>query len=190
MAQAGRRVLVIDADFHKPTQHRIFSTGREKGLSSVLTGQEPLEKVVCHTAVDGLDLLPAGPTPPNPAELLNSDAFVKFLAVASGLYDQVIIDSPPVMALTDARIMGAVCKNTILVLRAEKSTRRAAHQSCEALASVGASVLGVVVNAVPHRKDRYYYGGYRYHRYGYRYGYGREVPKNDEDAVSVEGGAK
>lgn len=177
MAQAGQRTLIVDADFHKPVQHKIFDVEREKGLSNVLTGQETLDKAICRSAVDGLDILPCGPIPPNPSELLNSQAFADTLSAVSERYDHIVIDSPPIMPITDARILGAMCDVTIMVLRAEKSNRRTAQQACDAVMGLGGRILGAVVNAVPRRKDRYYYGGYRYYRYGYRYGYrgtGRE----------------
>ena len=181
MAQAGQRTIIVDADFHRPSQHKIFDVEREKGLSSVLAGREPLDSAICHSAADGLDLLPCGPIPPNPSELLNSQAFADMLRALSQRYDHVIIDSPPVLALTDSRILGAMSDVTLLVLWAEKSHRQYAQQACENLLGVGAHILGAVVNAVPRRKDRYYYGGYRYYRYGHRYGYGRGA--SDEGAA-------
>jgi len=179
MAQAGQRTLILDADFHKPVQHKIFDLDRKNGVSSVLAGREPLEETIRHTAVDRLDVLTCGPIPPNPSELLNSQAFADTLRTLSARYDHVLVDSPPIMALTDSRILGAMCDVTLMVLRAEKSHRHAAQFACDSLMGLGSRILGVIVNAVPRRKDHYYYGGYRYYRYGYRYGYGRRAAEDD-----------
>ena len=103
---------------------------------------------------------------------MNGQAFLDLLEGLDRMYDHIIIDSPPVVPVTDARILGALCDDTILVLRAEKSTRRLSEHACESLLSVGTRILGVVVNDVPRRRDGYgyYYGygyGYRYYQYGY-----------------------
>ena len=176
MAQAGQRVLILDADFRKPMQHRIFKLNHEnRGLSSVLAGAARLEDAIHQTEVKSLDLLACGPEVPNPAEILNSDAFAKLLERLSNKYDRIVIDSPPVMPVTDAQILAAICDITLLVLRAEKSTRRNCLQAKHGLLSVGAHVLGVVVNDVP-KKGRYgYYGSY-----GYYYGDDRKKKKTGD----------
>ena len=176
MAQAGQRVLILDADFRKPMQHRIFEINHEnRGLSSVLAGAARLEDAIHQTEVKGLDLLACGPEVPNPAEILNSDAFAKLLELLSNKYDRIVIDSPPVMPVTDAQILAAICNITLLVLRAEKSTRKISQQARDGLLSVGAHILGAIVNDVP-KKGRYgYYGGYGYY-YG-RYGDGGRKKK-------------
>ena len=176
MAQAGQRTLIIDADFRKPMQHNIFEVERDRGLSDVLAGGMPFDSVVHHTDTEGLDLLPCGPTPPNPSEIINSRAFADLLKGVSETYDRVLVDSPPVMPVTDARILGAMCDVTILVVHAGKSHRKVAQRARDGLLSVGSRLLGVVVNAVPRSEDRYYhyssYGYYYRHGYGGGYGYG------------------
>lgn len=168
IAQTGKRVVLLDADFRRPVQHRIFEARPGVGLSSVLAGHETLEKAIQHTNVPGLDLLPCGPVPSNPSEILNSQNFNEVLEELSVRYEHVVIDSPPVMAVADARIIAAQCSVSILVLRAEVSTRRAAAQSRHALHSVGAHILGAVVNDVPRARDRYGdYGGYGEYRARY-----------------------
>ena len=187
MAQAGQRTLVLDADFRKPMQHEIFQVSGEKGLSHVLAGRGGLEEVVQPTEIENLEVLPCGPVPPNPSEMLNSRAFTALLEKLSSRYEHIVLDSPPVMPVADARILGAMCDVTVLVLRAEKSTRRAAEQARDGLLSVGSHILGAVVNAVPRRRGRYgyygYYGGYRYY---YGYGYGRRSREKEapEDAAA------
>ncbi|OHB60363.1 MAG: hypothetical protein A2167_00400 [Planctomycetes bacterium RBG_13_46_10] len=176
MAQAGQRVLILDADFRKPMQHRIFKLNHEnRGLSSVLAGAARLEDAIHQTEVKGLDLLACGPEVPNPAEILNSDTFAKLLERLSNKYDRIVIDSPPVMPVTDAQILAAICDITLLVLRAEKSTRRNCLQAKHGLLSVGAHVLGVVVNDVPKKGHYGYYGSY-----GYYYGDDRKKKKTGD----------
>jgi len=187
MAKAGQKTLVLDADFRKPMQHKIFEVNHEdKGLSSLLAGTTTLEETIEPTGVDGLELLACGPEVTNPSEMLNSETFAKLLELLSNKYDRVIIDSPPVTAVTDAKILAAICDITLLVLRAEKSTRKGCRQAHEGLLSVGARVLGTIVNDVP-RKSRY---GYYYGGYGYYYGNGRRKKKKAGDrkpAVLTEG---
>jgi succinoglycan biosynthesis transport protein ExoP len=170
MAQAGQRVVILDADFRKPMQRRIFGLDHEnRGLSSVLAGAVRLEDAIHRTEIQGLDLLACGPDVPNPAEILNSEAFAELLQLLANRYDRVVIDSPPVMPVTDALILGAICDIAILVLRAEKSTKKTSQQARHGLLGVGAHVLGVVVNDVS-KKGRYgYYGSY-----GYYYGDGHK----------------
>lgn len=161
MAQAGKRVLLVDADLRLPTQHAIFGVRHEAGLSSVLEGKATLDQAVQPTAVSGLEVLPCGPKPSNPSEMLNSPMFGELLEVLSERYDQVVIDSPPVMGIADARIIGAACDVTLLVLRAEKSTRRLSELARDGLGSVGANLLGIVINEVePANGYAYGYHGY------------------------------
>lgn len=166
IAQAGQRTLVLDADFRRPMQHRIFGIDRKaKGLSLVLAGKMAPEEAIAHTDLENLDVLTCGPDVPNPAEMLNADRFARLVHTLSSEYERVLIDSPPVVTVTDAHILGALCNATILVLRAEFSTRRLASHAREGLASVGARVLGVVVNDVSDKG-----GQYGYHTtYGYSY---------------------
>jgi len=169
IAQAGRRTLIVDTDFRRPQLHKIFEIKDETGLSSVLAGRETLDKAIHQTGVKGLEILPCGPIPSNPSEILNSDAFAKLLMSLSSRYDMIVLDSPPVSPVTDARILGAICDATLLVLKTDKSTRKNATLSADALHSVGARLLGVVCNGVTRKKgsERYYTGyGYGYPRSG------------------------
>lgn len=175
MAQAGQRVLIVDADFRKPMQHAIFESNQDPGVSSILAGTATLEEALKRTGVPGLDVLACGPDVPNPSEILNSDEFISLMEKLSERYDRVLVDAPPVMPVTDACILGAICDVTLLVLRAEKSTRKTAQQARDGLLSVGARILGTVVNDVARRKGRY---GYYYGQYSY--GYGRKNKKNAE----------
>jgi capsular exopolysaccharide synthesis family protein len=166
MAKAGQKTLILDADFRKPMQHTIFKADKDKGLSSVLAGTTTLQEAIQLTEVKDLQLLPCGPEVPNPSEILNSGIFAKTLEHLSKRYDRVIIDSPPVVPVTDAQILAAICNVTLLVLRAEKSTRRISQQARDGLLSVGAHILGAIVNDVSRKGSSYgYYYGYGY--YGY-----------------------
>ena len=186
MAQAGQRVIVLDADFRKPMQQKIFETPKEPGLSNVLAGTTTLDQAVRPSSVAGLDLLPCGKEVPNPSEMLNSDAFGEILTELSARYDRIVIDSPPVMPVTDACILGAICDVTLLVLRAEKSTRKTAQHARDGLLGVGAHILGAIVNDVPPRKGRYGYYYYGYYHYGHGYYGSRDRGKDKSKGQEAE----
>lgn len=172
MAQADQRVLLIDADMRKPRQHEIFGYEPERGLSAVLAERRPAGEVILSTEIDTLDLLPCGSRPSNPVELLNNGFFAEFLSELSESYDKIIIDSPPVMPVADARVIAAQTDATVLVLRADRSTRRLSIAARDELWRVRAQRLGVVINAVPGRKQANYSAayGYGYGSYGYSSG--------------------
>jgi capsular exopolysaccharide synthesis family protein len=148
MAQAGRRTLILDADFRKPMQHVVFGFSGDLGLSSVLSGQASIGEAIHHTSIDRLDVLPCGPVPLNPSESLNSHGFQQLLDELSDEYDCVVLDSAPVVPVTDARILAAICDLTLLVLRAEQSTRKTSVLARNSLYSVGAEIAGIVLNDV------------------------------------------
>jgi capsular exopolysaccharide synthesis family protein len=162
IAQTGRSVLLLDADFRKPTQHKNLDVKDAAGLSSVLAGRETLERAVQRTGVEGLDILPCGPIPANPSEILNSSEFTELVETLASRYDHILFDSPPVNLVTDARILGALCDTSILVLRADKSTRKAGEHARNALLGVGARVLGAIVNDAPRKGGYEVYGGSYY----------------------------
>jgi capsular exopolysaccharide synthesis family protein len=148
VAQSDRRVLLIDANWRHPELHRTFDLSCDIGVTSVVSGSATLREAVQRTKISGLEVLACGPVPLNPADLLNSDAFLDLLQAAGSEYDQVLIDSPPIMPFADARILAASCDATILVLRANKTIRRIAERAREALTSVNANMMGYVVNDV------------------------------------------
>ncbi|HEC02582.1 MAG TPA: polysaccharide biosynthesis tyrosine autokinase [Phycisphaerales bacterium] len=173
MAQAGQKTLLIDADFRKPVQHKIFEVDDNKGVSSVLAGRDTIEQAIQPGVIDSLDVMACGPEVPNPSELLNSDVFTETLVKLTEQYDRVVVDSPPVGPVADAQILSTVCDITVLVLRAEKSTRRQAQHARDSLLSVGARLLGAVVNDVQQKRGQYgYYSSYG--NYGY---YGKREKK-------------
>ena len=187
MAQAGQKVLVIDADFRRPTQHKIFKVDRlAHGLSAVLAGHMPLEQAIERSGLDNLDVLTCGPDVPNPAEIIGSQGFADVVKQLIEQYDRILFDSPPVAAVTDPLILAALCDVTILVVRAEQSMRRVSMQARDSLSSVEARLLGVVVNDVPLKSGRYgYYGGYGYRYYG-QYGNGDRKRHRSKATVVVE----
>jgi capsular exopolysaccharide synthesis family protein len=169
MAQAGRRTLLIDADMRAPMQDLIFGINGRLGLATFLQGKAEAQDVTRHTGIENLDLLPAGVAARNPSELLNNQKFIDLLESLAEKYDQVVIDSPPLLAVTDARIVAASSDATVLVLRAGKSNRKLSELSVDGLLSVGAKLLGAVVNDI-RRRSYQSYGSYgSYGRYG---GYG------------------
>lgn len=188
-AQADQRVLLIDADLRKPTQHKIFALESDLGLASVLAEHRPFEEAIIVGVEGSLDLLPCGKMPSNPVELLNNGFFAEMLQKLGQRYDRIIIDSPPVMPVADARVIAAHGDATVLVLRAERSTRRLSLAARNELWRVRATRIGVVVNGVPTRKSGYGYGyeygygyGAPYSQYGYvSYGYGDEAAENGRE---------
>jgi len=186
MAQAGQKTLILDADFRRPIQHNIFEISGEEGLTNIFAGTHIADEVIRPGPLEGLEVLPAGPEVPNPSEILNSNSFVMGLRTLAQRYDRIIIDSPPVGLVADSQILGAICDVTLLVLRAEKSTRRLALRARDSLVGVGARLVGVVVNDIPQKHGRYgYYGGYGYYGEYYRYGYGREQEKQAKECVAT-----
>jgi len=162
MAQAGQRTLVIDADLRKPDQANRFQLHNEIGLATVLAELDDVDEVIQRTRVDNLEVMVAGPIPVNPTEMLNGNVFEDLLVELKQSYDRILIDSPPVLPVADARIIAAKCDFTILAFRVDKSTRKRAVAAHEAILSVGSRVLGGVLNDMPHGIGYGYGGGYGY----------------------------
>lgn len=182
MAQANQRVLLIDADMRKPTQHEIFGVEARSGFAAVLSGTLPAIEAVVPSGTCSLDLLPCGRIPSNPVELLNNGMFSEALEQLLQHYDQIVIDSPPVMPVADARLISAMVDCSLLVLRADRSTRRISTGARDELLKVRTQRLGVVVNAAPlHRSG---YGGYT----GYGYGSSGQVAYGHDDNPDLRGG--
>jgi len=171
MAQAGKRVLLIDCDLRRPRIHRIFGgVGRDMGpgLTTTLLEEGAGDPVV-PTVVPNLSIIPAGPIPPNPSEILHSEKFKQFLHKMAGRFDEVIIDSPPVVAVTDATILSTLVDGTVLVVRAHKTRKDFAKHGYRLLTDVGANVAGILLNAVNFGSDEYKYS-YQYYRRADYYG--------------------
>jgi capsular exopolysaccharide synthesis family protein len=169
MAQAGARVLLVDTDMRKPRVHKSFGLKSDKGISNAIMGETPVKTVIAHSEVPNLDVLPCGPIPPNPAELLHTERFRQILAELRQSYDKVILDVPPTGPVTDPAIVGSMTDGVILVLRAGHSTRDAASHARRQLTDAGARILGVVVNQTDRKGGRYGYGYSYYTPYGRYY---------------------
>ena len=175
IANSGKRTLLIDCDFRRPRVHKVFGLGDGTGMSDVMSGSVELIDAIIETTIEGLSILPCGRRPANPAELLTSNKFQELLDVLREKYDMVIIDTPPVLAVTDPLTVAPRVDGVLLVIRLAKSARSSAQKTLEALDSIGGTVLGIVVNGMGGgSKYGYGYGsysyGYRYGGYGYRYG--------------------
>lgn len=155
MAQSGNRVLLLDTDMRRPRLHRAFGVPNELGISSLVVGEGTLEAAVKSTEVPGLFVLPCGPLPPNPAELLHTQAFAELLKQAAGKFDRVILDSPPINAVADAAVLATQTDGVLLVLKAGKTNREAARRALRSLADVQARLYGAVLNDVDLRAPRY-----------------------------------
>jgi capsular exopolysaccharide synthesis family protein len=169
LAQAGQRVLLIDADMRKPRAHDIFSISQEPGLSNVLVGNAKASESVRKSPVAGLWILPAGRVPPNPAELLGSQRFRDFVQSVKGHFDWVVIDSPPVMAVTDAALAAHGASGVLFVVGAEMTSRHAAKRALDQLEQAHAKFLGAVLNRVDLEHNAYYYSQYYRREYSSYY---------------------
>jgi succinoglycan biosynthesis transport protein ExoP len=178
-AQAGRRTIVLDADFRKPGVHRIFDLPNDRGLSDLLRSDATsLEDVTQATEQEHLLVITTGPLPPNPAELLGSHRMRTILSRISGSASLVIIDSPPLQAVTDAVLLSSFTDGTLLVVDAARTHRNAVRSGREALAQAGARVLGVALNRLKERSG----GTYRYDYYG-QYGPRHDGPRDSTPSV-------
>jgi succinoglycan biosynthesis transport protein ExoP len=160
LAQAGQRVLMIDGDLRKPKGHEIFSLKQEPGLSNVLVGTGKASEAVKKTLIPGLWVLASGRTPPNPAELLGSQRFRDFLTSLKAHFDWIVVDTPPVMAVTDAALVAHHASGVIFVVGAEMTSRHAAKRALDQLERVNAKFVGAVLNRVDLERNAYYYSQY------------------------------
>jgi succinoglycan biosynthesis transport protein ExoP len=174
MAQLGRRVLVVDADLRKPRLHEVLQLSNRAGLVSYLTGGADLDAIVGRTAVPQLFAIPSGPMPPNPSELLASERMRELVRAARGRFDFVVIDTPPLLPVTDATLVGDLVDGVVLCLRSGKVTRDEARSCQERLARAGIKILGVVLNR--HTAQQGGYAGRRYQMYE-TYGSAASQPK-------------
>jgi succinoglycan biosynthesis transport protein ExoP len=161
MAQQGKRILLVDADMRRPSLHKGFGLKGHTGLSSILTGGAKIGDAVQATVQPNLFVIPAGPIPPHPAELLSSSLMQDLLKKWREEYDHVIIDSPPVISVTDAVLLSVQADATLLVIRSGQTTSAHVRRTCNLLQSVNANVLGVIVNAADLTSPDYYYYDYR-----------------------------
>lgn len=187
IAQSGKKVLLVDADCRRPRVHKMFGFNNEKGLTNILSGNASPADVIRETQMPGLSLMTAGPSIPNPAEAITSEEFPALLKKLGEEFDVVLIDSPPLLAVTDPSVVAVRVDGVIVVVRVGRAERLDAERAAEMLRTLRAKVLGVIVNGCEpgagyrynYGYKSYYYGNYRYgygyNRYGYYYGrYGRD----------------
>jgi capsular exopolysaccharide synthesis family protein len=167
MADSGNRVLLLDADMRRPRVHKALGLRDGGGLSSLILGEVRLEDALQATPVQNLFAIPCGSIPPNPSELLHTEAFAAVLRAATERFDRIVIDSPPVAAVSDALIISTQVDGTVVIVKAGTTTRDAVRRTLRSLADLNARVLGVVLNDVDTKDSRY--GAY-YYSYGYYYG--------------------
>ncbi|MBJ6761364.1 polysaccharide biosynthesis tyrosine autokinase [Myxococcaceae bacterium JPH2] len=166
MAQSGNRVLLLDTDMRRPRLHRAFGVPNEMGISSLVVGEGSLEAAVKSTEVPNLFVLPCGPLPPNPAELLHTRAFADLLRAASERFDRIILDSPPLNAVADAAVLATQSDGVVLVLKAGRTNRESARRALRSLADVQARMYGAILNDVDLRAQRYNDAYMAYQGYG------------------------
>jgi polysaccharide biosynthesis transport protein len=184
MAQAGQRVVLVDCDLRRPRIHRIFGKSSEFGVSTALIDGR-YDDVVQETEVPNLSVIPCGPVPPNPAELFHSDRFKALLRRVSETFDRVIIDSPPVAAVTDPTILSTLVDGTVLVARASGTRKELAHHAVRSISGVGGKIAGAVLNAVDFSRLEYRYSYYRYYKRDAYY-YGTKGNQHDSGAETDE----
>ncbi|MGB4584764.1 MAG: polysaccharide biosynthesis tyrosine autokinase [Rhodoferax sp.] len=181
LGAGGKRVLLVDADMRKGHIHKFFGLSRGHGLSELIAGSQPLAQVLHQGVSAQVDLITTGTLPPNPAELLMSPTTVQLLQTLASQYDIVLIDTPPVLAVSDTQVLAPQVGTVFLVARAEVSTLGELQESAKRLKQSGVAVRGVIFNDVNTAKRRYGYGtgyGYKYSRYRYtQYQYGKAGEK-------------
>lgn len=174
MAQSGQRVLLVDTDMRRPRLHASMGIPRQQGVTSLILGEQSYDDVIKATEIPNLYVLPCGPLPPNPAELLMTNRFEMILADLATRFDRIILDSPPVQAVTDAVVLSKLVDGVILVVRADKTLREDVRRSANQIRDVGGYIFGLIVNDID-ASDRSYYS--------YAYGYGYNAESESEPAV-------
>lgn len=174
LAQMGKKVIVVDADLRRPTQHKIFNVSNNQGLTTALLDSEsPLEHHFQETGIQDLHVMTSGPIPPNPSELLNSQRMGQVIEALQEITDIVLFDTPPTLTVADASILAPQVNGCVLVVEAGKTRRPALEQAASVMSQTGASMLGIVLNQLKLNRSGYY-GDYRYYNYEY---YARRQPQ-------------
>ncbi|CAI3340980.1 CpsD/CapB family tyrosine-protein kinase [Enterococcus cecorum] len=156
-AQAGRRVLLVDADMRKATVHKTFGLSNEVGLSNLVSGQQSASSVIQPSGVDNLSVMTAGPIPPNPAELLNSHRMNVVIEELYQMFDLIVFDLPPVMTVADGLIMASKTDGTVVVIREGVTRKDSIIEAKNRLIQAKARILGVIYNGVEQMNESSYY---------------------------------
>jgi len=184
LAQRGAKVIIIDCDMRKPGVAGSLGLTEKKGLSGLLTGAYTLDEALIYVEPPvGLWALAAGPHPPNPAELISSPTMDRIMKDLSGRFDYLVLDSPPLLVVTDATVLSALVDGVVLVVESGATPRNAVARSFRMLQDAGGRILGTVINKIDLRHDGYY--GYSYRRYYGGYHYGEDSPDDEEDQSTV-----
>jgi capsular exopolysaccharide synthesis family protein len=192
IAQSGKRILLIDGDMRRPRLHKLLAKSAPTGLAAAVSGQVPWRDVVQETTVPGLSLLPCGPMPPNPSEVLTSPRFQQILEEVRQEYDFAIVDTPPLLAVTDPCVVAPRVDGVVLTIRLSKKSGPQAERAREVLTSLGVQVLGVVVNGVGRgeRSGRYSAWQYEYSYAPSEYSYQADEQEEDYYETNGEAAAK
>ncbi len=177
-AMDGARTLIIDADLRRPMQHKIFNSPQEPGLTNILTGRLNWSEVLFKPDLDALSLIPSGPIPPNPSELLGARRMDELLTALKESFDIIILDTPPVVGLTDAMVLGQKADGIFILIEVDKTPIKLALQARDSLKMVKANIAGAILNKVPMERDGYGYG------YGYNYYHTYHEDGEEEKGVS------
>lgn len=160
LAQSGKKVLLMDCDLRRPQIHKMFSLSNTNGLSNILVGDNLMDKNIKETKIHNLFILTSGPIPPNPAEMLDSKRMRDLVDSLKDHFDMILMDSPPVMPVTDGLILSQIVDGTIVVVALGSTEREAYKKSMDALENIGANVLGTVINKASSKAG--YYVNYEY----------------------------
>jgi len=182
MAQSGSRVVLIDCDMRRPRVHQIFEIPRDSGISSFLVGANELKEVVRRTPIKNLDVIACGPIPPNPSEILGSKKMRSLIETLRKNYDRILIDTPPITAVTDTSVLAPLSDGVILIIRAGVTPKPLIQNGLGQLQSVNAQLLGAVLNGVQTGRDSYYQ--YYYYYYGEDGHRKRKFRKKDRNSSS------
>ncbi|MBN1567871.1 MAG: polysaccharide biosynthesis tyrosine autokinase [Acidobacteria bacterium] len=187
LSQTGERVILLDCDMRNPRVHKVIGLENNHGMSTFLSGNSDLSSMIQQSDIPNLFAVSAGRVPPNPAELLGSPRMKQGLALLDEYFDHVVIDSPPVLSVTDARIISTLVDGVVLVIKGSETPKEAVQRTKRLLQEVHAHIIGTLLNNVNVRSaDYYYYSKYYYYGYGKKYGYGYGYgvkPDQKDDAI-------
>lgn len=156
IGQSGRRVLLVDANFHRPTLHTVFNKPQNQGLSNALIGQARLDDLIQKTELPNVDVITSGPIPPNPTELLSGTYLRELIVEAAGRYDQILFDGPPILLLSDSLVLATSLDGVIMVCRAKSTSRGAVQRAREQIERVNGRIFGAILNAARIRRGGYF----------------------------------
>ena len=156
LAQGESKVLLVDCDMRRPSIHKTFKISNTYGISDLLVGNKKLESVA-NKYNDNLSIVPAGKIPPNPAEMLASKAMTAFLEEMKNYFDYIVLDTPPLQAVTDAQVLSTKVDGSLIVVRAGVTKKDAVHNAVSIINKVNGNIIGTVLNGADNSKDKYYY---------------------------------